>query len=162
MIACLVMGLAAASPALADFQRWSVVVEDDPFDGKGRLSINYMDSLKSGVIILCEQGSNKITVRRASMFPFDQSSPPASSVTMALIVDRGESHLGFASTGLLGTGNVGFDLVREGDSARRLLQEMKDGKSKLYIKLGEADPEQFSLRGSTKAAEKALGYCFPA
>lgn len=149
-----------SAAATASVLQWSVTVKEDPFDNKGKMTLTYIDSRDSGVLIMCEQGSGKITIRRATSFPYDQSAPPASVVQMAIIVDKGESHLGFASTDMLGTGNIGFDMERSDDSARRLLNEMRDGKSKMFMKIGEADPEQFSLRGSTKAAQQALEFCF--
>lgn len=152
--------LTTATAALASVLQWSVTVKEDPFDNKGKMTLTYIDSRDSGVLIMCEQGSSTITIRRATSFPYDQSSPPASVVQMAIIVDKGESHLGFASTDMLGTGNIGFDMERSDDSARRLLNEMRDGKSKMFMKIGEADPEEFSLRGSTKAADRALQFCF--
>ncbi len=158
-LSLLIAGALCASQAAAGIMQWSVDVKEDPFDSKGKMTLTYMDSPNSGVLIFCEQDSGKITIRRASSFPYDQSSPPVSVVEMAIIVDKGESHLGFASTDMLGTGNIGFDMERTNDSARRLLDEMREGKSKMFMKLGEADPEEFSLRGSTKAAERALDFC---
>lgn len=152
--------LLPATQAAAGVLQWSVTEKEDPFDNKGKMTLTYIDSRDSGVLIMCEQGSGKITIRRATSFPYDQSSPPASVVQMAIIVDKGESHLGFASTDMLGTGNIGFDMERSDESAQRLLNEMRDGKSKMFMKIGEADPEQFSLRGSTKAAQRALEFCF--
>lgn len=159
----MVLALAALLPAtqaMAGLLQWSVTVKEDPFDNKGKMTLTYIDSRSSGVLIMCEQGSGTITIRRATSFPYDQSSPPTSVVQMAIIVDKGETHLGFAATDMLGTGNIGFDMERSDESARRFLNEMRDGKSKMFMKIGEADPEQFSLRGSTKAAQRALDFCF--
>ncbi|THV13751.1 hypothetical protein [Rhizobium rhizophilum] len=156
----LLAGVLAAGPAFAGFGQWSVDIKDDPFDKKGRLVIAIMDSRETGVLIMCEQDSGKIILRRASMFPYDQASPPAEVVTVRLIVDEGEEHLGFGATTMLGTGNIGVDMEREADSARRLLTELREGKKALYLKIGEAEAEAFKLRGSTKVAEQALDYCF--
>lgn len=158
----LIMSIAVAlcaSHAAAGILQWSVDVEEDPFDNEGKMTLTYMDSPNSGVLIFCEQDSGKITIRRASSFPYDQGSPPVSAIEMAIIIDKGESHMGFASTDMLGTGNIGFDMERTSESARRLLEELREGRSKMFMKLGEADPEQFSLKGSTKAAERALEFC---
>lgn len=152
--------IVSAGQVEAGFGQWTIDVKDDPFDSKGKLFVSYMDSVNTGVVIMCDEDSEKLVIRWATPFQYDQAAPPSGPIPMGVIVDKFESHLGFASVQMLGTGNIGFDFERTSESARRFLQEMRDGTSKLYIKIGEADPQEFRLRGSTKAAERALDYCF--
>lgn len=154
------LGVMIAGAAEASYLRWSVDVEDDPFEGKGRLTMMYMDSLNSGALIMCDEGSQTIVLRIATSFPYDQSSPPPADVDMSVIVDKGTRYDQPAKTTLLGTGNIGFDGEFFGEKARWLLGDLAKAKSKIYVKIGTMSPYAFSAKGSTNAAEKALSYCF--
>lgn len=152
----LVLGCHAA----ADLDRWSVNVEEDPFDQRGKMTLGNMDSFVTGMLVMCEQQSDEITVRYASPFTYDQSAPPDAFHTFSLAFDTGERHDAVATVGLLGTGRMGFDATFRGDEARAVLAALAAARSKLYVKVGAQDPRSFSAWGSTNAANRALAFCF--
>lgn len=58
------VGLALASrPAIADFERWSADVKDDPFSGGVSVVVDYMATLRSGAVFFCDTQSSGIKVR---------------------------------------------------------------------------------------------------
>ena len=151
----------SASGVSAGFNSWSVEVEDDPFDNKGRMVLMNSDSLKTGLLIICEQETDGIFVRWASPYPYDQSSPPPEiPYKFALAFDTGQRHDALAVAGRLGTGGIGFDAPFIGEEAKAILRSFAAARSKIFIRIGEADPVSFSARGSTNAANRALAYCF--
>lgn len=153
--------LLLAVPAHADFQlnRWSTNVEDDPFEGKGRFSMAYFDSLESGVIINCQQASDEVTFRIA--FPFDSTELGAAydGATVRLKVDKFDELTATAEAITLQSGNAGIDADIYGYEAWQLLENLRDGVSKLYIKLGNAETISIPLTGSTRAAKEAIPFC---
>lgn len=155
-----VFSLVALDCANAEVGRWSAHVEDDPFDNKGKLMLNFQESWTSGLLVLCEEDEGAIVVRRASPYPYDQSSPPAETIPMGVIVDKGRRYGGLAVSQFLATGNIGFDLKLPNEDGRQFLNDLAAAKSKIYVKVGESDPDQFGSKGSTRAAQKALEYCY--
>lgn len=157
--ACLT--LFAAGPAFAGFDRWTSEIEDDPFDNRGRLILTNMDSIRSGMLILCEEKSDEIVVRWASPYNFDQAAPPdVPSVPLSLAFDFGERFDTDALLRQLGSNTIGFDAPFTGARAKLVLESFAQARSKIYVKVGNGDPNQFTARGSTASANKALGYCF--
>ena len=161
MIAATVLtAVATTTSANAGFNRWSSNVEEDPFDEKGKLTLVNADSRNTGLLIMCEQGSDDITVRYASPFPYDQAAKPDPVSTFKLAFDTGQRHEAVAIVGLIGTGNMGFDAKFSDDEAKTILNSFASARSKIYIKINTNDPSAFTARGSTAAARKALSYCF--
>ncbi|MCB8835964.1 hypothetical protein [Aurantimonas sp. VKM B-3413] len=160
VLACLGL-LGVATAAHAGFQRWDVEIEEDPFDNLGKLTMMNLDSIKTGMLIMCDEKSDAIIVRWASSFPYDQAAPPElADLPFSLAFDTGERHDSTADIALLGTGNMGFDTVFRGDEARQILTSFAGARSKIYVKIGNNDPSAFTARGSTAGAERALAYCF--
>ncbi|WP_319517267.1 hypothetical protein [uncultured Martelella sp.] len=157
-LAAAVFVAATVNAAHADYLRWSVEIEEDPFDNKGRLIMNYYDSADQGLLLLCEQESDTVIFRVATTYPTADGVTDR-PINFGIIVDKFESHLGFARAGVLGDDLVGIDFELNDESARRLLDEMKAGQNKIYIKLFDGDPIAAPLTGSTRAATQAIEYC---
>lgn len=159
-IAVVAACMLVVSPAEAGFNRWSIKVDKDPFDNRGKLTLMNADSRSTGLLIMCEQGSDEITVRYASPFPYDQAAKPDPIASFKLAFDTGQRHDGVAAVGLLGTGNMGFDAPFANEEAKKILSSFASARSKIYIKINTNDPSAFTARGSTNAARRALSYCF--
>lgn len=148
------------SHGMAAYYEWTNIIEDDPFDGKGRMAMVYSNPDSIGVLVICDEGSNAITLRLATPMEAGSDGVTDRPIWIGAIVDRYESHLGFGNAMIMQNGKIGFDLELKDESAARLLEELKQGKDKIYVKIGEdTDPISFPLVGSTKAATKAIDYC---
>ena len=56
-IASLALSYSAAN---AGFETWSVSVETDPFSKGQRVTVDYMSSIRSGVLIFCDTAEKEI------------------------------------------------------------------------------------------------------
>ena len=155
------IGLLAATPsAFAGYQEWTVEIDEDPFDNLGSLAMSYFEDSSGALLVLCEQDSDAIIFRLGIAYSIDEEGVTDRPLSFGIIIDKFESHLGFARASVIGENTVAIDFPLEGESALRLLEEMRDGQSKIYIKLADGDPASYPLRGSTRAATKAISYCF--
>ncbi|WP_319520218.1 hypothetical protein [uncultured Martelella sp.] len=122
--------------------------------------MTYFDSADSGAVIVCDQDSNAITLRIVTPIVVGDESVTDRPIWMGAIVDKNEAHLGFGHAIVTKIGNLAFDLNLEDESAARFLHEMKNGQSKLYVKIHEeGDPLSYALDGSTRASKQAIPYC---
>lgn len=140
--------------AAADFLRWSVEIENDPFSGGRKVTVNYMSSLRSGIFIFCDSAEPGVRVRAV---------PGWAYVTdLALI----EPTLEFAFDGkrLLGvkgsTGSVGDNLAAaevslQGDQARQFVEAFGTAQKQVAVKDGISDqPHLLKANGSTKSGQQ--------
>ncbi|WP_180897742.1 hypothetical protein [Martelella soudanensis] len=154
-------GLIAATPcAFAGYQEWTVEIDEDPFDNKGSLAMSYFEDASGALLVLCEEGSNAIIFRLGISYSIGTDGITDRPLSFGIIIDKFESHLGFARASVIGENTVAIDFPLEDEPALRLLEEMRDGQSKIYVKLADGDPVSYPLRGSTRAATKAISYCF--
>jgi len=120
--AFLTVTAAYSSPALADFQRWSVGIEDDPFSGGKKVSVDYSETIRSGALIQCDTSQQGLRFR---VVPGYVHTPVLEYATPTLEFAIDGKRL-FAVKGT--TGSVGDNLAivrRQGfwDNRRRELTE---------------------------------------
>jgi len=60
-----------SSPASAGFLRWSAEIENDPFSGGMRVTANFMSTLRSGAIIICDTKDPGVLIRTIPGFTYD-------------------------------------------------------------------------------------------
>lgn len=147
-----------ALPAEAGFNSWSVDTETDPFSKGVRVSVDFMSSLRSGVIVICDTSENGLLVRAIPGFTYES--------VMALMSP--ELEFAFDGERLLGqkgeTGAVGDNLavsqvMLTPENAQLFVKAFAASKSQIAVKDGISDrPHLFTARGSTKAG-KALERC---
>ncbi|WP_176083146.1 hypothetical protein [Martelella sp. HB161492] len=150
-----------AVPAHADFRlmRWSTSIQEDPFDGKGRLTAAYFDSLKSGVMFICQKGSDEISLRVAFPFDSDQLGTAYDGAKVRIKIDNFDEITATATAVTLQNGNAGIDAPIYGYEAWQALENLRDGIKSLYLKIGDADTVSIPLTGSTAAAKQAIPFC---
>lgn len=153
--------LASNSVAQADFQRWSHEKEADPFTGGQKVTVDYMDTLRSGVLITCDTSGSGLTVRAIPGFDFDQRIEGfAAQVSFAidgqlLLTAKGR-------TGAVGNNLAAVDAALTHKEAEKLLEKFTAAKKQVAIKDGIADkPHLLTARGSTEAG-RALQSCLKA
>ncbi len=143
--------LAAASPAAAGFDRWSSQTEQDPFSGGKRVTVDYMSSLRSGVIIICDTKETGLMVRAIPGFIYNDL---LASVTpqMEFAID-GVRILGQeAQTGAVGDNLAVAQTMLTKENAETFVAAFAGARKQVAIKDGISDrPYLLSARGSTKA-----------
>lgn len=149
------------SGAQADFQRWSHSKEADPFTGGQKVTVDFMDSLRSGVLIKCDTSETGLTVRAIPGFDFDQRLDDfVAEVSFAidgqlLLTVKG-------TTGSVGNNLAAVDAKLTHPEAEKLLSKFSTAKKQIAIKDGIADkPHLLTARGSTESG-RALQACLTA
>ena len=151
----------SAIPAFAGFERWTVESEKDPFSGGLRTTINYMSSVRSGVLVICDSAQKGLEVRMIPGFAYE-ASLEGYTPDVEFAID-GERLMGQPGV----TGSVGDNLAASmtmltGDTAQKFVDAFAGAKSQIAIKDGIADrPYLLNARGSTKAGD-ALVKCMAA
>nr|WP_316654854.1 hypothetical protein [uncultured Gellertiella sp.] len=147
-----------SSPVLAGFDSWSTETEKDPFSGGIRVTVDYSSSLRSGVVIFCDDAQSGIQVRMIPGFAYE---PSLADVTpeIEFAID-GQRLLGQEGQ----TGSVGDNLAISetnltGDNAKTFVSAFAQAKRQIAIKDGISDrPYLLTARHSKKAGE-ALVTC---
>lgn len=148
----------SALPALAGFDNWSVISDDDPFSGGSRVTIGYSSSIRSGALIMCDTAKSGITIRAIPGFVYDAKlSGFEPSMEFAIDGKRLKEEQG--RTGAVGD-NLAIseaDLPRE--DANEFVEAFSTAKRQVAIKDGISDrPHLLGARGSKKAGA-ALARC---
>jgi len=136
---------------MAGFQSWSVEVDNDPFSKGSRVTVDYMSSLRSGVLIICDTAEHGLSIRAIPGFTFTEQMRGYEPV-MEFAID-GERLLGQKGV----TGSVGDNLAAvetklgSGD-AEKFVDTFASAKRQVAVKDGISDrPYLLAARGSTKA-----------
>jgi hypothetical protein len=151
-----VLFLSVTMPAAAGFQQWSVETEDDPFSGGKRVTVNFMSSLRSGVLVICDTAESGVMFRIIPGFAYEAT------------LDEVTPEIEFAIDGkrLLGqdgkTGAVGDNLaiaqvMLTKENSEAVIAAFSTAKKQIAIKDGISDrPHLLTARGSTKASASLL------
>lgn len=147
------ISLFSVIPGHADFQSWSVDREADPFSGGESVSVNFMSSLRSGVVVLCDSSKKGLIVRAIPGFDYtEQLKDFTPNVKFAF-----DGKLLFDAEGE--TGSVGNSLAvsqvtLDGEKAKQFVDAFASAKKQIAIDDGIADkPHLLSARGSTTAGQ---------
>ncbi len=147
------IGILAASAvqASAGFLEWDADVEEDPFSGGKRVTVGYMSSIRSGVVIICDTAEKGVTIRAIPGFAFDGALSGLSP----------EIEVAFDGKRLLGqegqTGSVGDNLaiaevLLSVENSETFVRAFAEAKKQIAVKDGISDrPHLLTARGSTKA-----------
>lgn len=141
----------SAMPGAAGFQQWSVDSEEDPFSGGKRVTVDFMTSLRSGILIICDSAETGLLVRAIPGFAYESM---LDAVTP-------EIEFAFDGTRLLGqageTGSVGDNLaiaqtMLSKENSVSFTDAFAAAQKQIAIKDGISDrPHLLTARGSTKA-----------
>lgn len=157
LLAAIVVLSVHSSAAVAGFDSWTAEIEDDPFSGGRRVTVDIVTSARSGIIIFCDTSEKGLAVRAVPGFAF--------SGDMADF--EPEMEFAFDGERLLWqkgrTGSVGDNLavseVRlSPDDAKRFVDAFARAAKQIAIRDGISDrPHLMSARGTTKAGQALLG-----
>lgn len=153
--------LVLCAPARADFQSWSSESEEDPFSGGKKVTINFMSTLRSGVIIFCDTSEAGIEVR--AIPGFDYIEQLASITPEAAFAIDGKRLLGATgSTAQVGNNLAAVSIHLDADKAKTFAQAFMNAKKQVAVQDGISDkPHLLTARGSTSAG-KSLMSCVEA
>lgn len=143
--------LAITSPALAGFNSWTTESEDDPFSGGNRTTVDYSNSMRSGVLIVCDTAEPGLMVRAVPGFAMDANLSDFQP-EMEFAVD-GKRILGQAGqVGAVGDNVAAAQTQLSKENAEIFVKAFAAAQKQIAIKDGISDrPFLLTARGSTKA-----------
>lgn len=150
--------LAVPGQALADFERWSAEVEDDPFTGGVRVTLSYMETLRSGVFMFCDSTESGFRVR---VIPGYAYTPMLDGLRpmMEFAIDGSMLMAEKGTTGSVGDNLAAAEARITGPDADAYVKAFMAAKRQVAIKDGMSDrPALLRASGSTKAGQ-ALAAC---
>ena len=71
ILAAATIATAFAGSAHADFYRWSVVVEEDPFTNGNNITANYLTSIRSGLFLTCDSETKVLTIKAIAGYAYE-------------------------------------------------------------------------------------------
>jgi hypothetical protein len=144
------------SSASAGLMEWSSDVEEDPFSGGIRVTVDFMSSLRSGVLIICDSSERGLLLRTIPGFTFEEGLS-GFSPEIEIAID-GQRLLGQSGE----TGSVGDNLAVAQvqltlENSRDFVKAFADANKQVAIKDGISDrPHLLTARGSTKAGAQLV------
>lgn len=158
IIACV---LSLCVPAYAGFEHWTTSTEDDPFSGGKKVTVDYMSSMRSGVLIFCDTSVPGVEIRAVPGFEY--SSDIESFIpTASFAVDGKRLFDSKGEVGAVGSNLVAVSFKLDTDRAREFVEAFKASKKQIAIKDGVSDrPHLLIASGSTKSGQ-ALKACIDA
>lgn len=156
--AFLTVTAAYSSPALADFQRWSVGIEDDPFSGGKKVSVDYSETIRSGALIQCDTSQQGLRFRVVPGYvhtPVLEYATP----TLEFAIDGKRLFAVKGTTGSVGDNLAIAEVEISRDQAIQLIDAFSSAKKQIAVKDGiSTGPMLYKASGSTKAGQ-ALKDC---
>jgi len=144
-------------PAEAGFQSWTAEKEEDPFSKGKRVTVDFMNSVRSGVLLICDSAEKGFMLRAIPGFAFEsvlRSIDPEIEVAIdgeRLFGQEGE-------TGAVGDNLAIAQVMLSPENAKAFIMAFTKAKKQVAIKDGISDrPYLLSARGSTKAAQALEG-----
>jgi hypothetical protein len=147
-----------AGQSFADFMAWSSETEDDPFSKGQRVTVDFMSTIRSGIILICDSSEQGLLLRAIPGFAFDNALAGAEpEIEIAIDGERIVGQTG--ETGSVGDNLATAQVMLTGENAEVFLEAFEKAKKQVAIKDGISDrPHLLSARGSSKTS-KALRAC---
>lgn len=147
--------------ANAGLLQWSAESEADPFTGGKKVTVDFMSTLRSGVVVFCDTSDVGIKVRAIPGFDYVDGLAGVSP-TASFAIDGQKLLDADGSTGQVGNNLAAVDITLDGDKARQFVKAFAAAKKQVALKDGISDaPHLLTARGSTNAG-KALAGCIEA
>lgn len=135
----------------AGFQSWSVDTESDPFSGGESVSVNFMTTIRSGVLVLCNSAEKGLRVRAIPGFAYDQRLE-GFKPTLKFAFDGKLLFTAEGETGSVGNNLAASEVTLEGDQAKQFVEAFALAKKQVAIDDGIADkPHLLTAKGSTSS-----------
>jgi hypothetical protein len=148
--------LSSASLGGAGLLQWSVDKQSDPFSGGDSVSVSFMSSFRSGVLLLCDSAHEGLTVRSIPGFDYDDKLD-GFTPTVKFAFD---GKLLFNTEGRVG--KVGNNLAiseaeLKGSQAKQFVDAFASAKKQTAIDDGISDkPQLLTANGSTASGAAIL------
>lgn len=151
-----------ATPAKADFQRWSAEVEENPFSGGTNVVLNYSLALRTQVQVNCDSSGDGIELIAIPGYEYT-SDMALFFPTVKLAVDGEIIINGVVSdVGAFGANQAGVKAQLNKEQAEKLTSAFVSAKRQIAVEDGmSSKPFLLTARGSTAAAQK-LRLCYEA
>ncbi|MFC6447151.1 hypothetical protein [Shinella zoogloeoides] len=143
--------LASGTPAIAGFNSWTAESEDDPFSGGNRTTVDYSNSVRSGVLIICDTAQPGLMVRAVPGFAFEAG---LSDVTpeMEFAIDGAKILGQVGRVGAVGDNIAAAETQLSKENSEAFVKAFAAATKQIAIKDGISDrPFLLTARGSTKA-----------
>lgn len=147
MLSCLVV------PASAGFERWTADTEDDPFSKGKRVTVDFMTSIRSGVLLICDSSEKGFLLRAVPGFVFNNSDMSDVEPEVEIAIDGQRLFGQKGEIGSVGDNLAVSQFMLSPKNAKAFLAAFTAAKKQVAIKDGISDrPYLLSARGSSKAA----------
>lgn len=152
------LALGLSGQALAGFNSWSTSVENDPFSGGIKVTVDFAASMRSGVLIVCDTAQTGLMVRAVPGFEFADVLKGARPV-LEFAIDGDRLMFQQGVTGAVGENLAAAQAQLTFENAKALATAFTKAKRQIAIKDGISDrPFLLRVSGSSKAGA-ALNKC---
>ncbi|MDH7789153.1 hypothetical protein [Ochrobactrum sp. AN78] len=157
-VLCLVAGfLSIATVANAGLRQWTSESEADPFSGGKKVTVDYMDTLRSGVLISCDTAERGMQIRAIPGFDY-VSSLALVSPSASFAIDGSRLFDADGQTAQVGNNLAAVNIDLDTDHAFKFTKAFASSKKQIAIQDGISDkPHLLAANGSTKAGKLLLG-----
>lgn len=140
-----------SGPAFAGFDNWSAESEDDPFSGGNRTTVDYSNSVRSGVVIICDTAQPGLMIRAVPGFAMEAGLREFKPM-MEFAID-GKKVLGQEGrVGAVGDNVAAAETMLTKENSQSFVEAFAAAQKQIAIKDGMSDrPFLLTARGSTKA-----------
>lgn len=142
-----------STPTWAGFDRWTAKTEDDPFSKGRRITIDFMTSIRSGVLLICDTSEEGFLLRAVPGYAYESTLDfvdPQIEVAIdgeVLFGQQGEA-------GSVGDNLAVLQVMLSPKNAAKFAEAFATAKKQIALRDGVSDrPYLMSTRGSTKAAQ---------
>ncbi len=148
----LVVALVSAQPAWADFERWTSQVTEDPFTQGRRVVIDFMSSIRSGVVIFCDTKGTGVRIRAIPGYTFEGVMTTLTP-KMEIAIDGEMAVSGDGDVGFVGDNMAIVEVSFDKGLSELFVEKFSAAKRQVALKDGMSDsPYLLSARGTTKVA----------
>lgn len=157
-VLCLVAGfLSIATVANAGLRQWTSESEADPFSGGKKVSVDYMDTLRSGVLISCDTAESGMQIRAIPGFDY-VSNLALVSPSASFAIDGSRLLDADGETAQVGNNLAAVNIDLDAAQAIKFVKAFAASKRQIAIQDGISDkPHLLTASGSTKAGKVLLG-----
>ena len=143
--------MASVGVSQAGFREWSVDKEADLFSGGDSVSVGFMTSFRSGVMLLCDSAKEGLTIRSIPGFTYD-ARLEAFKPTLKFAFDGKFLFDAEGEVGAVGDNLAISQTQIKGEQAKEFVKAFAAAKKQIAISDGISDkPQLLTARGSTTA-----------
>jgi hypothetical protein len=147
----LLMLIAMGGHAFADFAAWGSSVENDPFSGDTKVTVDFLSSMNSGVLMICNTQRTGILVRTFSGLHFSDV-PKGATTVLEFAIDGDRLLFQRGETIPIGNNFATAQVRLTRENSKALVSAFTKATRQIAIKDGISDgPFLLGTSGSLKA-----------